>query len=410
MLFPGPRGAAALPVVLTGSPAEENLTERIQLRDPRAMRELYRLYGRSIYSLALRTVRSPLEAEEVTLEAFLRTWSLIANEVETRRPRDLLLTESRRLALERLHPGDSSAVAKGNPFLDGFSGIPPERLPAAGVAVRHLGTAETALLDTFLFRNRSLEEGSAELEQDAELTAAQLRQVLSSLAEEAGLPADNCPVCGRRQSLLPGRLRAVSGCDGCRTLPRQTADLWASILLLVGEQAPSRQLRERVLSLVLAGPGRVYHVVAWVLVAGLSLAVIRTGRDNAAKLAEVKRMRAEVSSVSGLKLTPLNFSPLAQPAAGAIRGTYYAAPGALLLLASSLPKLPARRTWQMWVLGPGDSVRSAGIFRPDESGTAVHLYRWDPSAGTPLRAAISDEPEPGTRVPTTPLQLITPLR
>jgi RNA polymerase sigma-70 factor (ECF subfamily) len=51
------------------------LLQRIVARDDRAMAEFYDLHSRLAYSVILRIVRSPSDAEEVLQETFVRVWS-----------------------------------------------------------------------------------------------------------------------------------------------------------------------------------------------------------------------------------------------------------------------------------------------------------------------------------------------
>lgn len=51
------------------------IVERLAARDDQALGELYDLFGATLYALALRIVRVPGDAEEVTQEAFLYAWS-----------------------------------------------------------------------------------------------------------------------------------------------------------------------------------------------------------------------------------------------------------------------------------------------------------------------------------------------
>jgi RNA polymerase sigma-70 factor (ECF subfamily) len=53
------------------------LIERLQKRDSQAMVDLYDRYGKLIFSIILRTVRSTPTAEDLTQETFLRVWNRI---------------------------------------------------------------------------------------------------------------------------------------------------------------------------------------------------------------------------------------------------------------------------------------------------------------------------------------------
>jgi RNA polymerase sigma-70 factor, ECF subfamily len=58
-------------------PDDFGLIDRLQKRDPQAMVELYDRYGKLIFSIILRAVRSTPTAEDLTQETFLRVWNRI---------------------------------------------------------------------------------------------------------------------------------------------------------------------------------------------------------------------------------------------------------------------------------------------------------------------------------------------
>lgn len=60
-----------------GKPDDQDLIRRLQKRDPEAMVELYDRYGKLIFSITLRVVRSTATAEDLTQETFLRVWNRI---------------------------------------------------------------------------------------------------------------------------------------------------------------------------------------------------------------------------------------------------------------------------------------------------------------------------------------------
>jgi RNA polymerase sigma-70 factor (ECF subfamily) len=68
-----------LPLLLAievGAP-DEDLAQRLQRRDPRAMAELYDRYGRLVYALIVRVVRDGAIAEDLVQETFLRVWNRV---------------------------------------------------------------------------------------------------------------------------------------------------------------------------------------------------------------------------------------------------------------------------------------------------------------------------------------------
>jgi RNA polymerase sigma-70 factor (ECF subfamily) len=56
---------------------DRDLIQRLQQRDSQAMADLYDRYGKLIYSIIRRTVRSAATAEDLTQETFLRVWNRI---------------------------------------------------------------------------------------------------------------------------------------------------------------------------------------------------------------------------------------------------------------------------------------------------------------------------------------------
>ncbi len=53
---------------------DERLVQRVAGGDALALEQLYDRYGKAVYSLALRIVRDPETAEELTQEVFVRLW------------------------------------------------------------------------------------------------------------------------------------------------------------------------------------------------------------------------------------------------------------------------------------------------------------------------------------------------
>lgn len=56
------------------SDADDDLLARVARGDVRSLEDLYRLFGRSVFSLALGILKDPRSAEEVTQEVFLSVW------------------------------------------------------------------------------------------------------------------------------------------------------------------------------------------------------------------------------------------------------------------------------------------------------------------------------------------------
>ncbi len=94
------RRADTLPA-MESAPTDVLLVARCAKGDERALAELYDLFGRAAYALALRIVRDASQAEDVVQEAFLDLWRSAARFDPSRsRPASYLLTFVHRRAVD----------------------------------------------------------------------------------------------------------------------------------------------------------------------------------------------------------------------------------------------------------------------------------------------------------------------
>jgi RNA polymerase sigma-70 factor (ECF subfamily) len=86
---------------MEAGPSDVQLVARCASGDERALAELYDLFGRAAYALALRIVRDATQAEDVVQEAFLDLWRGAARFDPARsRPASFLLTFVHRRAVD----------------------------------------------------------------------------------------------------------------------------------------------------------------------------------------------------------------------------------------------------------------------------------------------------------------------
>jgi RNA polymerase sigma-70 factor (ECF subfamily) len=111
--------------------SDTELMQRIIQRDQRALSELYRRYGNPVYSMALRVLSIPVEAEEVTQDTFLKVWNQ-AERWDSNRGKlsSWLLAITRNAAIDRLRKENRQPTV---------TAIPVDEMP-------HL-TAERAVVD-----------------------------------------------------------------------------------------------------------------------------------------------------------------------------------------------------------------------------------------------------------------------
>ena len=73
----------------------------------------------------------------------------------------------------------------------------------------------------------------------------------------------------------------------------------------------------------------------------------------------------------------------------------------VLLMAGNLPKLGQGKIYEMWLIPKGGVPVPAGLFQPDETGTAMHIRPGEMDIASTAAVAISVEPESGSAAPTT---------
>jgi anti-sigma-K factor RskA len=90
-----------------------------------------------------------------------------------------------------------------------------------------------------------------------------------------------------------------------------------------------------------------------------------------------------------------------QPAAPAASArAFWSRSRGLVLSGSNLPPLPARRTYQLWVITADPAPISAGLLMPDQDGRVIAMFQTPPDMAKPAAMAITLEPEGGVPAPT----------
>ena len=92
-----------------------------------------------------------------------------------------------------------------------------------------------------------------------------------------------------------------------------------------------------------------------------------------------------------------------QPVApGATARAFMSRQTGMVFTASNLPKLPADKVYQLWVIprGQGQAPVNAGLLAPDASGHATLLAKVSPDLPPPAVVAVTIEPAGGVPAPT----------
>lgn len=116
-----PRARSSLAMMDGPSGVDVTLAARFRDRDPDAIREVYRAYGKSVYGIAYRALGNKALAEEATQHAFLQAWRASATVDANRELGPWLFTIAKRAAIDayrrearRVHQ-DVDDVAPGDP-------------------------------------------------------------------------------------------------------------------------------------------------------------------------------------------------------------------------------------------------------------------------------------------------------
>jgi RNA polymerase sigma-70 factor (ECF subfamily) len=132
---------------MEAAPADVLLVTRCAKGDEGALAELYDLFGRAAYALALRIVRDASQAEDVVQEAFLDLWRGAARFDPSRsRPASYLLTFVHRRAVDLVRR-EQARPQRGGDVDDIADRAGKDDVPAALITSEQGANVRRALLD-----------------------------------------------------------------------------------------------------------------------------------------------------------------------------------------------------------------------------------------------------------------------
>jgi anti-sigma-K factor RskA len=215
-------------------------------------------------------------------------------------------------------------------------------------------------------------------------------------------------------------------CVSCTSALKAARELNTALLGSGQLEEPSPLLRSRIVNSIRPPSPAVEPVVrrkapvAWMAIAaGLAAATIWLGfenqkRSNELAVARTEQRELQARSVELSRALDFLRDPQTRPASARPggtepRGTYFVNPrSGVMLIASNLRPPAPGRAYEMWVIPKGGAPQPAGVFRPDASGTAVHLQPGPVDLASAAAFAITEEPESGSAAPTTTPFLVTP--
>jgi RNA polymerase sigma factor (sigma-70 family) len=158
-----------------GDPTDRDLVRRVAEGDEEAFRDLFRRYGSVAKALALKIIRQPFLAEEITQEAFLALWrrprayredrgsvrAWLMSTVHHRAVDLIRREEAQRRRAEEMDPGDALEQDVGETFVE--EAAFEERRAAAVAALGDLPPEQRQVLEMMYFEGKSQSKIAGEL-------------------------------------------------------------------------------------------------------------------------------------------------------------------------------------------------------------------------------------------------------
>jgi anti-sigma-K factor RskA len=215
------------------------------------------------------------------------------------------------------------------------------------------------------------------------------------------------------------------GCEVCVPGVRRALETAALIGASAPPAQPSSQLRRRILASVGSEERRANWITAWaaaLAMAALLVIAMYFGLNSRRYAQEASRLRVEMRGqtaqivrlteafaiLSGPQTTEASFGG-AQPRPP--QGKVFVNPSrGVLLIASNLPRTPADKIYEMWIIRKGAAKPvPAGLFQSQDDGNAMHVRPGTLDMASAAAIAVTVENEAGADQPTTTPLIVAPL-
>jgi len=213
------------------------------------------------------------------------------------------------------------------------------------------------------------------------------------------------------------------GCEVCGTGVKRALEIKVLLGASVPTAQPSSQLRRRILTSV--GAEQRSFGISWAPVLAMAALVLvmtayfavnnRRYANDAARLrdqtraqaAEIVRLTEAFAILSGPNTTEASFGgPQPQPP----RGKVFVSPSrGVLLIASNLPRTPADKVYEMWIIPKAAKPVPAGLFQSQDDGSAMHVRAGTVDLVSTAAVAVTVENEGGADQPTVQPLIVAPL-
>lgn len=205
------------------------------------------------------------------------------------------------------------------------------------------------------------------------------------------------------------------GCEVCMAGVKRSLETVALIGAGAPEAEPSSQLRRRILASVGSPEQRAGWMPWWaaaLAIAALCIVALYLGLNGREYQRTVARLRSEMREqtaqiaglteafaiLSGPNTTEASFGG-AQPMPP--QGKVFLNPArGVLLIASNLPRTPANKIYEMWIIPKGAKPVPAGLFQAQDNGRAMHVQPGTVDVRSTAAVAVTVENKAGADQPT----------
>lgn len=192
------------------------------------------------------------------------------------------------------------------------------------------------------------------------------------------------------------------GCEVCGTGVKRALKTTALLAASAPAAQPSRKLRRRILASVgleRRGPEWIAIGALTAALAAMFLFVIFVMQSRGRYVEEALRSRAAFAILYGPNTVEASFGgSQPRPPRGKV---FVNASQGVLLIASNLPRTPADKIYEMWIIPKGAKPVPAGLFQSLEDGEAMHIRRGNVDVASMAAVAVTVENRTGADQPTT---------
>lgn len=223
-----------------------------------------------------------------------------------------------------------------------------------------------------------------------------------------------------------GEIRAHlnRGCEVCMSGVKRSLETVSLLSAVAPPAQPSAQLRRRILASVGSEERQSRGMPLWATALAIAAmfvvavyffvssrqyaqAAARLRQDLGRQAAEIARLTEAFGILSGPRTTEASFGG-AQPRPP--QGKVFVNPSrGVLLIASNLPRTPADKIYEMWIIPKAAKPVPAGLFQSQDDGNAMHVQPGTVDLASTAAIAVTVENQAGADQPTTQPLIVAPL-